>query len=141
MADSQHKQRVMEFLAATKAGDRDRLRELVTEDLAWWVPKSGSDRMKLPVPMIGAENFVSMQQDALDTLYQRESQQVTVSRMVEEDDVVAAFMRMEMLTQAGVPYSNEYVLVFRFDGGRIAEHWEYTDTAWAFEQFDAASDA
>jgi len=58
--------------------------------------------------------------------------------MVEENDVVVAFMRMEMLTKAGVAYSNEYVLVFRFEDGRIAEHWEYTDTAWTFEQFDAA---
>jgi len=71
MFDSQHKQRVTEFLAATKSGDRDRLRSLVTDDIAWWVPKSGSDRLQLPIPMIGAENFLSMQQDALDTLFQR----------------------------------------------------------------------
>jgi ketosteroid isomerase-like protein len=138
MGPAENKQLVQDFLAATNAGDRDRLAELVAEDMAWWIPQSGSARVGIPTPMIGRDQFIAMQQDALDMLYVRESQKITVHRLIAEDDFVAAYMSMEMRTKAGAPYENQYLLMFRFADGRIAEHWEFTDTAYAFEQFDAA---
>jgi ketosteroid isomerase-like protein len=137
MGTAENKQAVLDFLTATRERDRDRLRALVADDMIWQVPRSGAERMGHTFPMIGGEQFVEIQQAALDMFYRPGSQTITVDHLVAEDDLVVAFVTMQMLTKAGAPYENEYVFLFRFQGDKIAEHWERTDTAYAFERFDA----
>ena len=43
-------------------------------------------------------------------------------------DTVAVEARGDMVTKGGVPYCNEYCLVFRLVGGKIVEMREYCDS-------------
>ena len=46
---------------------------------------------------------------------------------------------MQAVMAEGASYDNDYVYLFRFDGPKIAEVWEYLDTAYFFERRDTSS--
>jgi len=50
-------------------------------------------------------------------------------RFIAGDDHVVVEARGEMRTRAGVPYNNEYCLIYRLHGGKIVEIREYCDSA------------
>jgi len=50
-------------------------------------------------------------------------------RFIAGDDHVVVEARGEMRTRAGVPYNNEYCLIYRLQGGKIVEIREYCDSA------------
>jgi uncharacterized protein len=50
-------------------------------------------------------------------------------RFIAEDDVVVVEGKGEMHTKAGVPYDNDYCLIYRLREGRIVEIREYCDSA------------
>ncbi len=52
-----------------------------------------------------------------------------------DGDLVAAFTNNRTVTTACTPYESDYVMLFRFENGKIAEWGEYLDTAHAFIQF------
>jgi ketosteroid isomerase-like protein len=49
-------------------------------------------------------------------------------RFIADGEWVAVEARGDSVTKAGVPYRNEYCMVFRIVGGQIAEVTEYNDT-------------
>ena len=63
----------------------------------------------------------------LSTLLQGK-QRTVAHRFVVDGDTVAVEARGDMVTKAGVPYRNEYCLVFRLAGGKIVEMREYCDS-------------
>jgi len=65
----------------------------------------------------------------------------TVVAMIGEGSNVVAHVERRCLTSKGAPYENDYLLRFDFDGGRIREAWEQTDTALAFDLFAVATDS
>jgi ketosteroid isomerase-like protein len=52
--------------------------------------------------------------------------------LVEEDPYVVLFTTRRSLTVQDTEYENPYVCMFRFEGDRIADLWEYLDTAYTF---------
>jgi ketosteroid isomerase-like protein len=50
-------------------------------------------------------------------------------RVIAGDDHVVVEARGEMRTKAGVPYNNEYCLIYRLKDGKIVEFREYCDSA------------
>ncbi len=50
-------------------------------------------------------------------------------RFIADDDHVVVEARGDMRTKAGVPYENEYCLIYRLRDGRIVEIREYCDSA------------
>ena len=50
-------------------------------------------------------------------------------RFVADDDIVVVEGRGEMTSQTGVPYNNEYCLIYRLREGKIVEITEYNDSA------------
>jgi hypothetical protein len=50
-------------------------------------------------------------------------------RFIAGDDHVVVEARGEMTTKAGVPYNNEYCLIYRLKDGKIVEIREYCDSA------------
>jgi len=52
--------------------------------------------------------------------------------MVAEADCVAVqFILCALTTRRGEPYENYYLFMFRCEDGKIAEYWEYLDSAYA----------
>ena len=50
-------------------------------------------------------------------------------RFIARDDHGVVEARGEMRTKAGVPYNNEYCLIYRLKDGKIVEFREYCDSA------------
>ena len=53
-----------------------------------------------------------------------------------DDTSVAVGFTRRSLTAAGKPFENQYCFVLRHVDGRVAEGWEYADTAHSFAQLD-----
>lgn len=66
------------------------------------------------------------------TLYAPGSASVAIERMIWQDGWIAAQFSLAARTFAdGRPYENFYHFLYRVEAGRIAEYWEYVDTAYA----------
>ena len=64
-------------------------------------------------------------------------------RFIAEGDVVVVEGRGEMTSKSGVPYNNEYCLIYRLRDGKIVEITEYNDSALCervLGPFNAASE-
>ncbi|MAP94275.1 MAG: ketosteroid isomerase [Ponticaulis sp.] len=51
------------------------------------------------------------------------------SRILADEDWVIVEARGDMTTRAGDPYQNHYLLMYRFENGKIVEMKEYQDSA------------
>ncbi len=58
-------------------------------------------------------------------------------RFIADGATVAVEAQGDAMTKAGVPYRNEYCMVFRIVGGQIAEVTEYCDTQLVAAVFEA----
>ena len=56
-----------------------------------------------------------------------------VHHLVAEDDLVALHCTMHARTNVGKEYHGSYHMLFRIEHDRIAEAWEFLDTAYVFE--------
>jgi uncharacterized protein len=57
-----------------------------------------------------------------------ERSRMVAQRFIADGEFVAVEARGDNATRAGVPYCNEYCMVFRLAGGSITEVTEYSDT-------------
>jgi ketosteroid isomerase-like protein len=56
-----------------------------------------------------------------------------IDHLVAEDDLVTLHCTMHARTTAGNDYHGSYHMLFRLADGKIAEAWEFLDTAYVFE--------
>jgi ketosteroid isomerase-like protein len=56
-----------------------------------------------------------------------------VDHVIAEDHLVALHCTMHARTTIGTEYHGSYHMLFRIEDGRIAEAWEFLDTAYVFE--------
>ena len=56
-----------------------------------------------------------------------------IHHVVVDGDLVALHCTMHALTNVGKEYHGSYHMLFRIEGDRIAEGWEFLDTAYVFE--------
>jgi len=133
------KQTVHELLDAIARRDRVSLERLVTDDVVWWAPRSAS-RHGLARPLVGRPAVVELLRGSKD-FFRADTTTWTVIAMIGEGSNVVAHVERRCLTSKGAPYENDYLLRFDFDGGRIREAWEQTDTALAFDLFAVATDS
>ena len=56
-----------------------------------------------------------------------------IDHVLAEDDLVTLHCTMHARTTAGNEYHGSYHMLFRIEGGTIAEAWEFLDTAYVFE--------
>ena len=57
-----------------------------------------------------------------------------VHHVVAEDDLVTLHCTMHARTNVGKEYHGSYHMLFRVEDVRIAEAWEFLDTAYVFER-------
>jgi ketosteroid isomerase-like protein len=134
-SSDQHKDVVRKFLLSVPLQDLDAIGECTTDDVLqhYQQPSSRADAGTTGTPDIGGrEAILSEIRENLYQIYREGTIEVEIQRMVAEDDLVAAqFILRAVTAQRGEPYENWYHFLYRFEAGRIAEYWEYVDTAYA----------
>ena len=123
MGTIENKDTIRRIYQALEAGDRSVFGASVHPDYIWrlaghssWSKRfSGHDevRNKLLTPLFA--------------LFATEYRAHAINLVAEGDDVVAE-VRGDVQTRSGQLYNNEYCLVFKFRGDKIAELVEYCDT-------------
>ena len=139
MTSSSNVQLLRDHFAAKEKLDREALTAQFTEDAQWWPPVSGAMRGLAKRPVGGGSFLGEMLTTLSAKLYNRErTWDVKYAHADEESGAVMVELDTT-LTADGSPYVNTYVYFFRFENGKIAEVWEFLDTAYAFSLFDAAN--
>jgi ketosteroid isomerase-like protein len=110
----------------------DELGPLLTDDARWWYPKSAVEKGFLESSC--AEGREAILHGIRVAGYKR--MELTLLHLIEEGDMVSVHVHGEGETLAGRDYSNDYSFLLRLVDGKIAEGWEYVDTAYVFARFN-----
>jgi ketosteroid isomerase-like protein len=101
----------------------------VADDACWHLPTS-----------VGRRGFdQDVCGEAVEALFLGSSERYRADRtwdvhhVVAEDDLVTLHCTMHARTNAGKEYHGSYHMLFRIEHDRIAEAWEFLDTAYVFE--------
>lgn len=129
MSTESNKQAVREFFEATTRRDRETLSRLFADDVAWQIPQSA------PAPFAGThrghDKVLDLFLQGASGLFLEGTHTVDIELMIAEGDLVAAEVQMNAKTVKGTDYRNQYVFLFTFRNGRIAEFREHLDTRYA----------
>ena len=106
------------FFPAMLTGDRETLRQLFTDDIAWHTPPS-SPSHGIPEERKGREQVVKFLCDMGATLYEPGSFQLQPEVQAVEGDQAVMFGWLSARTAKGADYRNLYAFAFRFRDGRI----------------------
>jgi len=112
------------IFARIAAGDRTLFLESLADDACWIVTGqySWSQTFK------GKEALFRDLYGYLGTLL-AEGRRTIAHRFIADGDHVVVEGVGEMRTKAGVPYNNDYCLIYRLEDGKIVEIREYCDSA------------
>lgn len=107
-----------------------------TPDAIWHLPRSaeawgGRDRT-------GRDAILCMMKNEVPQFYRAETMRFLYHHFTEQGDRVHMHFTLHAITANGKDYSNEYQTLFRLHDGRIAEAWEYLDTAYLFSLLGSA---
>jgi ketosteroid isomerase-like protein len=125
------KEAVAQLLQALVDDEGRTTRDLMRDDVIWWVPASAASRFGLARPLRGWADIDWLGGEGWKG-FEPGSSRLEIHHLVAEDDLVSAHYRRTARRLDGAPYDTEYNILFRFDGDRIAEVWEIADTAAAF---------
>jgi uncharacterized protein len=111
-------------------------RALVADDFRWIGPQSmaelfGGDEAVLRGPE-GLADLPHLDR-ALYREYQENAGTMNVHFLIAEGDIVVMEFDAGYTTFEGEPYHNQYCLVIRVEGDRIAEVREHADTHYSYE--------
>jgi ketosteroid isomerase-like protein len=123
---ARHKRLVLDFWAAT-LGDKI---PYVTDDVQWHLPISVT-RNGLAQDLQG--EAVHALFTGSGAVYEPE-RTWDIEHVVADDDLVALHCTMHARTRSGNDYHGPYHMLFRIEGDRIAEAWEFLDTAYVMER-------
>jgi len=119
---------VQDFLAALARGDRESARAAFAEDACWRYPASlggpGVHRGRDAI----FDVYFGVDEKLFETGTRRYDFEITSA--IAEGDRVAIEMRHRGRTRDGRPYETDYHVLYRLEGGRIAEVHEYFDSLY-----------
>jgi uncharacterized protein len=123
MGATENKKLMESIFAGIAAGDRAAFVDALADDVTMRVTGhySWSRTFK------GKAALVRELYGYLNTLL-AEGRRTIPLRLIADDDHVVVEARGDMRTKAGVPYENEYCLIYRLRDGRIVEIREYCDS-------------
>jgi ketosteroid isomerase-like protein len=136
-AEEDRERTVRAYYAASEAADGEAVGALMTDDVVWWVPQSAASRNGIPRPLVGRRLLVETFWRG--ARYRHGTRRWTIDRVLVDGELVAVQASLNAVMSEGADYDNQYVYLFRFEGPRIAEVWEYLDTAYFFERRDAVA--
>jgi ketosteroid isomerase-like protein len=130
-----NKTAVRNFLTSIPSRDLVKISQSVTEDVVQHFQKPSTrndDGTHNAAFVRGRDKLLNEIGTYLHQIYRPGTIEVEIERMVAEGDcVVAQFILRALTTRRGEPYENYYLFMFRCEDGRIAEYWEYLDSAYA----------
>jgi ketosteroid isomerase-like protein len=138
LTSSNNVQLLRDHFTAKEKLDREALTAQFTEDAQWWPPVSGAMRGLAERPVGGGAFLGEMLTTLSVKLYDRARTWDVKYAVADEGSGAVMVELTTTLSADGSPYVNTYVYFFRFESGKIAEVWEFLDTAYAFSLFDAA---
>ena len=83
---------------------------------------------------VGRSAIEAVIRQVFGSIYDPATVRITIHDAFGNDERAVVRFRLEARTAWGSPYSNEYALIARGSGGRIAEVWEFLDGISASEQ-------
>jgi ketosteroid isomerase-like protein len=104
---------------------------LLTDDAVWHLPAS--------VAQQGFGGVTDLRGDAARAIFAAGAEvyepggSMDILHVIAEDDLVALHCQLHTRTRAGRDYHGHYHMLFRIEGDRIAETWEFLDTAYLAE--------
>lgn len=124
MSAAENKRLMQEIFARVAVGDGSLFVEHLADDVVMRVSGQNS----------WSQTFTGKQsvlRDLFGVVRERTSgvRKTIPLRFVADDDVVVIEARGEMTSRTGVPYNNEYCLIYRLRDGKIVEITEYNDSA------------
>jgi ketosteroid isomerase-like protein len=125
-ATAQNKELVLDFWAAAQP---DKI-PFLADDAVWHLPTSVA-RRGFPAQDLRGEQVHTLFLGSAE-VYQPE-RTWDIDHLVAEDDLVTLHCTMHARTTAGNDYHGSYHMLFRLADGKIAEAWEFLDTAYVFE--------
>jgi ketosteroid isomerase-like protein len=129
------KEAVEAFLAALEGFKPERVGDFLTDDVRWWWPQSAVEQGFITTRCAeGREAVLVGVGQAPNRSYRRNH--LTLLRVIEDGEMVAAHFLGEGQTHSGNDFANEYVILFRFAGALIAEGWFFLDTAYAYSRIN-----
>jgi len=123
MSAAENKRLMQEIFARVAVGDGSLFVEHLADDVVMRVSGQNS----------WSQTFTGKQsvlRDLFGVVRERTSgvRKTIPLRFVADDDVVVIEARGEMTSRTGVPYNNEYCLIYRLRDGKIVEITEYNDS-------------
>ena len=109
-----------------------------TPDVVWHIPKSNP--LITPNPREGLAQVMELLASGVG-VYQPDSIQVTLHRLVADEQHVAAQFSLQAVLANGNDYDNDYFFLFSIRDGQIDGVWEYMDTLYQSQRgsFDTPS--
>jgi ketosteroid isomerase-like protein len=130
-----NKAAVRNFLTSIPARDLATIGQCVTADVVqhFQKPSIRNDDGRHDATLVrGRDKLLNEIGTYLHQIYRPSTIEVEIERMVAEADCVAVqFILRALTTRRGEPYENYYLFMFRCEDGKIAEYWEYLDSAYA----------
>jgi ketosteroid isomerase-like protein len=131
-----NKQKAVDYLVSGISGDRAKMETLVADDMKMWMPQSAGKLVSGPNPVVGGKAILDLVDNSRKNLWDHSGGGKRIIEHVAGDgDIVAVHCRLVTKIRSGAAYDNDYVFLFRFENGKIAELWEFTDTAHAYSVF------
>ncbi len=129
MTTQEREKLIATYFEAVAAADADRLREIVTTDLRWVVPRGAVE----PYAGVheGAEAILEMMLASVGAAFVPGSQHATIRGFVHGEGPTAAEVQIRADAPDGRRYENYYAFFFAFRDERISEIREYVDTRTA----------
>ena len=115
-------------VARKNAGEDIDLSRHFTADAEWRLPRTSPLHGKLK----GAEAITGLFEGAVDDYYQPGSMQYEYHAELADGNFVMMQFTLKAVTANGEDYENDYAILFRLEGGLIAEVKEFFDTALLF---------
>ena len=146
MSAEANKKVIKPFFDAIANAQPEDFKALVTDDITWWIPQSAAGRNFERLHSTQDERAVRGKQAVTTMLYKSgfyrdrraspeyEPQQYERHHLIAEGDMVVSHHTLRTVTSAGLDFENQYVFVFRFQDGKVAEVWEHLDTAYSYSR-------
>ncbi|WP_315706732.1 MULTISPECIES: nuclear transport factor 2 family protein [unclassified Bradyrhizobium] len=123
MTVAANKQLLQDLFADITAGNRQRFVDHIADDVTMQI----TGHYSWSQTFRGKEALVRDLYDYLATILAH--RRTIPLRFYADGDYVIVEARGEMRTKAGIPYNNDYCLIYRLQSGRIIEIREYCDSA------------
>ena len=126
---------VRRFLEAMPTRDLAVIGECLAEDVVQNYQRpsiQNDDGTRSASSLRGRANILAEIEAYYYQLYRPGTITVRIENLVAEDDLVAAqFVLSAITARRDEPYENFYHFLYRCQGGKVVEYWEYVDTRYA----------